>query len=178
MKNGPDRLILIAAVTRNGGIGLNNQLLMHLPEDLRHFRKVTMGCPVIMGRRTWDSLPPAFRPLPGRRNVVVSRNAALDCPGATRAANLPEALALLAGEARAFVIGGAQLYREAVPLADELVLTEIEAEPPADAFFPPWPREAFERVSCIPGTDTSDGHGDRPAYAFCTYRRLTSPDAA
>ncbi|NBQ90964.1 MAG: dihydrofolate reductase [Betaproteobacteria bacterium] len=165
----PTCLSLIAAVTRNGGIGLNNQLLVHLPEDLQHFRRVTMGCPVIMGRKTWDSLPPQFRPLPGRRNVVISRNANLDCPGATVHTSLQAALQALAAEPRVFVIGGAQLYAMALPLADELVLTEVDAEPPADAFFPRWSADEFEIVQ---RTEPATGGSASPVpFAFVTYRR-------
>ena len=168
--SGPSCLSLIAAVTRDGGIGLANRLLVHLPEDLKHFRRITLGCPVIMGRKTWDSLPEAFRPLPGRRNLVLSRDPNVVCPGAQTHAGLPQALAALAGEPRAFIIGGAEVYRLALPLADELVLTEIDAQPLADAFFPAWDRSAYEEVSRIPGTPPSS-EGTFPSYAFVTYRR-------
>lgn len=165
----PACLSLIAAVTRNGGIGLNNQLLMHLPEDLKHFRRVTMGCPVIMGRKTWDSLPATFRPLPGRRNVVISRDAAALCPGAEVSTTLEDALARLDGLPRVFVIGGAQIYALALPQADELVLTEIDAEPPADAFFPTWNRAEYNIA------ERTEPSADAPAapapFAFVTYRK-------
>lgn len=171
----PACLSLIAAITRNRGIGLNNQLLIPLPEDLRHFRRVTMGCPVIMGRKTWDSLPPAFRPLPGRRNVVVSRNAERACTGAEVCTSLEAAMHLLNAEPRVFVIGGAQLYALALPHADELILTEIDAEPPADAFFPAWSAADFQAVERIepPPSDPPPPVG----YAFVTYRRRLHPDA-
>lgn len=160
------RVTLIAAVARHGGIGWRNQLLVHLPEDLRHFRRVTLGCPVLMGRKTWDSLPAAFRPLPGRRNLVLSRSSDKACPGAEVVTTLEEALNRLRGEHRVFVIGGAEIYRLALPLADEMILTEIEAEPQADAFFPDWPRDAFKEIQRLPGTEPSE-----PAYAFVTYQR-------
>ena len=89
-------LVLVAAVARNGVIGSDNQLVFREPADQQHFRRVTMGCPVVMGRKTWDSLPERFRPLPGRRNVVVSRNAGLQAPGAEVALSLDAALASLA----------------------------------------------------------------------------------
>lgn len=167
----PACLSLIAAVSRNQGIGLNNQLLVHLPQDLRHFRRVTMGCPVIMGRKTWDSLPAAFRPLPGRTNIVLSRDAKTLCPGATVCTTLNAALAVVQDAPRVFVIGGAQVYAMALPMADELVLTEIDADLPADAFFPPWDRAEFE---CIERhtADEADKGANPPPYAFVTYRRL------
>ena len=140
------RLVLIAAVARGGVIGRGNALPWHLPADLRHFRETTRGAPVIMGRRTWESLPERFRPLPGRRNIVVTRQAGLRAEGAEVAADLPGALALVAGAERAFVIGGAELYAAALPLADELELTEIDADFDGDAHFPHWQREDFREL--------------------------------
>lgn len=166
------RLILIAAIAGHRGIGLHDRLLFNLPEDLQHFRRTTTGCPVIMGRRTWDSLPAAFRPLPGRRNIVLSRNAALEVPGAESATRLDQALARLSDAPRIFVIGGEQIYRMALPQADELILTEVRAEPPADAFFPAWDPQAFIETQRIPG----QGGPEAPAYDFVTYRR-TAPAA-
>ncbi|MES2993983.1 MAG: dihydrofolate reductase [Pseudomonadota bacterium] len=160
----PDRpaLSLIAAVPRNGALGKDNALIWREPEDLKNFRRVTMGSPVIMGRKTWDSLPARFRPLPGRRNLVVTRNSAWQVEGAEAVGSIDAALALLAGSPRAFVIGGAQLYALALPLADELVLTEIDAELDGDVFFPPWDRAQFARTARDP----------RAGYSFVTYRRL------
>jgi len=140
-------LALIAAVPRNRAIGRGGELIFHESEDQKHFRRVTMGCPVIMGRKTWDSLPPRFRPLPGRRNVVVTRNALWSAEGALRAGSLDEALRLAADAQKVFVIGGAELYALALPRADELVLTEIDADLDGDVFFPEWPRGAFRLLS-------------------------------
>ena len=137
------RLVLIAGVARNGAIGKDDALPWRLPEDLKHFRQHTLGWPVIMGRRTWESLPPAFRPLPGRRNLVVTRQARWGAEGAEPVPSLDAALERVQDRERAFVIGGAQLYAEALPRADELLLTEIDAEFEADAFFPAWDRSAF-----------------------------------
>jgi dihydrofolate reductase len=106
-----------------------------------------MGHPVVMGRRTWDSLPDRFRPLPGRRNVVVSRNPAWRADGADRAESLRDALRLLDGAPQVFVIGGAELYADALSEADELVLTEIDADVTGDTFFPSWDRATFEEQS-------------------------------
>src|SRR5664279_953713 len=109
-------LSLIAAVAKNRVIGNNNQLLWHLPEDMRHFRETTRGKPVIMGRKTWESLPDSFRPLPGRLNIVVSRNAAYQAPGATLAGSIDDAIRRIGDDAREiFVIGGEELYRQAMP---------------------------------------------------------------
>jgi dihydrofolate reductase len=137
-------LCLIAAVARNRAIGKNNQLLVHLPGDLPRFKKLTLGCPVIMGRKTWDSIG---RPLPQRRNIVITRNPSWRADGAEAAVSLAEALASVAGEPRAFVIGGAQIYAQALPLADELALTEIDADFEGDVFFPEWNRAWFEQTS-------------------------------
>ncbi|MDH4059759.1 MAG: dihydrofolate reductase, partial [Aquincola sp.] len=134
-------------------------------EDQAHFRRITMGCPVIMGRKTWDSLPARFRPLPGRRNVVVTRSATWHAAGAERAASLDEALALVADAPKAFVIGGGELYTLALPRADELVLTEIDtAFDGADAHFP-----AFAGFT----ESSREAHvaGDGTRYAFVTYQR-------
>ena len=113
-------VILIAAVARNGGIGRDNELLWRLPEDMARFKALTMGRPVIMGRKTWDSLPPKFRPLPGRRNLVLSRDSSLQLEGAEVFGTLTDALAACADSTELFVIGGAQIYAEALPLADRL----------------------------------------------------------
>lgn len=155
---------LIAIVARDGGIGHNNALLWHLSEDLKHFKRTTLGCPVIMGRKTWDSIG---RPLPGRRNIVVTRNAAWNASGAERAADLESALKTVADAPKVFVIGGAQLYAAALPLADELVLTEVDAQAPADTFFPAWERSAFTETHRDSHTDPSGLN-----YAFVTYRRI------
>ena len=159
----------MAAVARGGVIGLEGGLPWRIPEDMRHFRELTIGHPVIMGRRTWDSLPERFRPLPGRRNVVVTRNAAWREDGAERAGSLEDALRLLDGAPRVFVIGGAELYAVTLSLADELLLTEIDADVEGDTLFPPWERRAFE--------ETSREHQVSEAgipFSFATYRRRPS----
>lgn len=160
-------LSLIAAVDRHLAIGRGGELLWREREDQKHFRTVTMGCPVIMGRRTWDSLPPKFRPLPGRRNVVVTRNRQWQAEGAEGAASLDAALALVQGAAKVFVIGGGELYALALPLADELLLTEIDtALDRADAYFPSFDRGLFTEMA-------RETHvaADATPYAFVTYQR-------
>ena len=131
------RLGLIWAEAHGRVIGRGGALPWRLPEDLEHFKRTTLGCPVIMGRRTWDSLPPRFRPLPGRQNIVLTRSSDWSAHGAQRAASLDEALQLAAGAPRAWVIGGAQLYAAAIARADELRITEIDLDvPDGDAFAP------------------------------------------
>ena len=137
------RIYLVAAVARNGVIGAAGKLPWHLPEDLRHFKRLTLNHPVIMGRRTWESLG---KPLPGRENIVITRQPGYAAPGASVAASLAAAVALCAGESLAFVIGGAEIYTAALPLADGLVLTEIQQDFEGDTRFPQWDRAAW-RVS-------------------------------
>ena len=130
------KLGMIYARARNGVIGVEGALPWHLPEDLAHFKALTQGCPVIMGRKTWDSLPPRFRPLPGRRNIVVSRQAGWHAEGAERAGSLHEAIDACAGAPQAWVIGGAQLYALAEPLAHTAEVTVIDADYAGDALAP------------------------------------------
>lgn len=138
--SGATRIYLIAAVAKNGVIGAQGKLPWHLPEDLKHFKNLTLGHPVIMGRRTWESLG---KPLPGRENIVVSRKRGFEAPEASVAASLEAAIALCTGEAVAFVIGGAEIYAAALPLADGLALTEIHQEYEGDTRFPDWDRKAW-----------------------------------
>ena len=134
------QLHLIFARASNGVIGANNRLPWHLPEDLAHFKKLTLGCPVIMGRKTWDSLPPKFRPLPGRLNVVVTRQVelaeSLAAAGAQVAHSLQEAMEQCADEPHAWIIGGADLYAQALPLAYSAEVTEIDQDFDGDAYAP------------------------------------------
>ena len=160
------RVTLVAAIARGGVIGLDGKLPWHIPEDLAFFRDLTMGHPVIMGRVTWDALPVRFRPLPGRRNIVVTRNPAWSAKGAERAASLDEALGLLDGSAEVFVIGGSEIFAAALPRADALVLTELELDVEGDVFFPQWDRGTFREVSRI-GRVSADG----TTLAFVTYAR-------
>lgn len=127
-------ITMVASVGVNNELGRDGNLCWHIREDLKHFKETTMGGAVIMGRKTWESLP--RRPLPGRTNIVISRNPSLECPGALKAASLEDAL-IAAEDNRIFIIGGASVYKEAMPLANVLELTRILAEDPgADTFFP------------------------------------------
>ncbi len=155
---------LIAAVARNGAIGRDNALLWRLPEDLQHFKRTTLGCPIIMGRKTWDSIG---RPLPGRANIVITRDARWSAHGATTATTWGQALQAAGDVAKVFVIGGAQIYALALPHAHELVLTEVDDAPEADTHFPSWDTQAF-RETHREAHQTS-GLG----YAFVTYRRVS-----
>lgn len=130
------RVHLIFARAANGVIGRGNALPWHLPEDMAHFRNLTRGCPVVMGRKTWDSLPERFRPLPDRRNIVVTRQADWSADGAEPADGLPAALALCAAAPDVWVIGGAQIYAEALPFAHSAEVTEIHREFSGDAYGP------------------------------------------
>lgn len=134
------RVYLIVAVAANGIIGANGQLPWHLPEDLQHFKRLTMGHPVIMGRRTWESLK---GPLPGRENIVVTRTPGYEAPGAAVASSLEGALALCAGEPVAFVIGGSRLFAESLPIADGLVVTEIRKDFEGDTWMPEYDRSKW-----------------------------------
>ena len=129
-------LHLIYARSRNQVIGQQGGLPWHLPEDLAHFKRTTLGQPVIMGRITWESLPAAFRPLPGRTNVVVSRQPHFVASGAQVATSLQAAIKLFPTDQVVWLIGGAQLYAQAMPMASRLVVTEIDADFEGDAFAP------------------------------------------
>ncbi len=159
---------LIAAVAKGGGIGRAGDLLVRLPDDLPRFKRLTMGAPIVMGRKTWDSIG---RALPGRRNIVVTRDRGFRAAGAETVASLDEALAMADSAPRVFVIGGAEIYALALPLADELELTEIDAEFPADTFFPAWDRGQFEQTAREP---RENAEGLR--YAFVTYKRIAQGD--
>jgi dihydrofolate reductase len=130
------KLHLIYARARNGTIGKDGQMPWHLPEDLAHFKRVTLGQPVIMGRKTWDSLPARFRPLPGRVNIVITRQADWQAEGALRATSIEDAMPLCGDAPDAWIMGGAEIYRQAEPLASTAVVTEIDADFEGDAFAP------------------------------------------
>jgi dihydrofolate reductase len=166
MAAGP-RLHLIYARAANGVIGIHGTLPWHLPEDLAHFKRTTLGCPVIMGRKTWDSLPPKFRPLPGRTNIVVTRQENWSESGARSACTLREALQLCEQSPNVWVIGGAQLYALAEPLATTAVVTEIEQDFAGDAFAPrlgaAWAETAREHHVAANGLP----------FNFVTYARIS-----
>ena len=141
------RISLIAAVARNGVIGLDGGMPWHLPEELRHFKAMTMGHPLVMGRRTFDSIG---RPLPGRRTVVVTRDPSWQHAGVETAHSFAEAISLAGPADEVYVAGGSQVYAEAIPFAHRLVLTEVDAEPEGDTWFPEWDREEWREVTREP----------------------------
>jgi dihydrofolate reductase len=132
------RIGLVWAEASGGVIGAQGDMPWHVPEDLAHFTQVTSGAPVIMGRKTWESLPERFRPLPGRRNLVVTRSEDWSAPGAERAASLAAALttATEAAPDRVWVIGGGELFRESIGSADLLEVTELDLEVDGDTYAP------------------------------------------
>lgn len=158
------RLNLIAALGKNGVIGIANRLPWRLPDDLKHFKALTLGHPVLMGRKTFESLG---RPLPGRRNIVITRNAHYRPAGAEVAGSIEQALALCQDAAEVFFIGGADIYRQALPLAERLHLTEVDASPAGDAFFPAFDRARWRESAREARRDESVGLD----YAFVVYQR-------
>ncbi|AVP59014.1 dihydrofolate reductase [Pulveribacter suum] len=161
-------IALIYARAANGVIGQGGTMPWHLPEDLAHFKALTHGGPVIMGRKTWDSLPARFRPLPGRANIVVTRQGDWQAEGAQRAASLAEALELAgcAGTATAWIIGGAQIYAQALPLASRVEITEIGQDFAGDAYAPTLGPEWVEAARS-PGAVSAQGL----PYCFVRYQR-------
>jgi len=153
---------LVAALARNRVIGAGDRLPWHLPEDLRRFKRLTMGAPVIMGRKTHDSIG---RPLPGRRNIVVTRQADARWDGCEVARSLDDAIALAADAPEVFVIGGGELYRLALSRADRLYLTLIDADYEGDAFFPEFDPADWRETAREPGA----------GFAFVTYERSRKP---
>ncbi|MBP2380368.1 dihydrofolate reductase [Brachybacterium sacelli] len=187
---------MIWAQARDGVIGASGAMPWHLPEDLKHFSRTTKGSPVVMGRRTWESFPPKYRPLPGRTNIVITRDDAFADEGAVRARTIEEALDLAGSDlaARAgsadraelgdqaepaststiWVIGGGRVYREAMDRADLLVVTEIDLEIDGDTTAPPIPAD-FPAASTDPDPSTADSpwHTSRTGlrYRILTYSR-------
>ena len=127
-------LTLVAAMGRNGGIGFRGRMPWHLPAELKHFKRTTLGKPVVMGRKTWESIGKA---LPGRQNLVVTRNEAYAAEGCQVVASLVEAIET-AEDTEVMVIGGGELYRQALPLSSRMVLTTVDIEPECDTWFPAW----------------------------------------
>ena len=154
-------IVIIAAVARNRVIGKDNRLLWNIPEDMAHFKALTSGHTVVMGRKTWESLPPRFRPLPGRRNIVISRQPDYAAPGAEVADSLENALKLASTAAVVFVIGGEQIYTQAMAVADRLEITEVDLAPEGDAWFP--------EIAAVDWEQTAKTEGS--GFAFVTWRR-------
>ncbi|AXW11157.1 diacylglycerol kinase [Ralstonia solanacearum] len=163
-------LTLIVARARNGVIGRDNTLPWRLPEDLAYFKRTTMGAPIVMGRKTYESIG---RPLPGRRNIVVTRSAKLALPGCEIAHSLEDAQRLCIGVEQIFLIGGAQLYADALPSADRLIVTEIDADFEGDAHFPAPDPAVWHEVARETHHAAAPNDFD---YAFVTYERPPSDE--
>ena len=160
-------LSLIAAIGKNRELGLGGKLLWSLPDDMRHFNEVTAGHPVVMGRKTWESLPERFRPLPGRTNIIVTRQEGYGAPGATVVDSLEDARAPAArasGNDEVFIIGGGEIYSAALPFADRLYLTVVDSTTQADTFFP-----SYEQDFKILSKTTGSGE---PLHTFLTLERI------
>ncbi|HTL28296.1 MAG TPA: dihydrofolate reductase [Tepidisphaeraceae bacterium] len=160
------RLELVAAIAKNGVIGRKGQLAWHLPDDLKHFKSLTLGHPILMGRKTYESIS---RPLPGRRNIVVSSSMKTAPAGIDLASSLDQAIRLASqASERAFIIGGAVLYAAALPHVQRLHLTELDDAVEGDAIFPPFDKSQWKLTS-----ETPHPKDDRHAIAFrlCTYER-------
>jgi dihydrofolate reductase len=158
------RLTMVVALDRQRGIGIDNKLPWHLPEDLAHFKRTTSGHPIIMGRKTFDSIG---RPLPNRRNIVITRDPAWKHDGVEAVQSVDAAVAL-AGAAEAFIIGGAQIFVEALPRTDRLIVTEIDGEFSCDTFFPAIDRTQWRETAREPQHSAQNGF----AYAYVTYERI------
>lgn len=164
-------IALIWAMARNGVIGRDNKLPWYLPEDLKYFKRVTTGKPVIMGRKTYDSIG---RPLPNRTNIVVTRDASLQLPGVKVVTSLDDALDLARAESvisdveEVIVMGGAEIYAQALPLADRLYVTLVHAEVDGDAVFPPIDLDAYQELA----REDFTAEGPNPYdYSFVVYER-------
>ena len=153
---------LIVAVSQNGVIGKNNQLPWHLPADLKHFKQLTMGHPILMGRKTFESIG---KPLPGRTNIVITHQDHFACCGAVTAPSLEKALELGANEPEVFIIGGAAIFKQAMPLADKLYLTLIHKDFEGDAYFT-WNKSDWTEVSREDHTGS-----DSPPFSFITLQK-------
>lgn len=155
--------VIVAAVAENGVIGKDGDIPWHLPEDLKHFKQLTTGHPVIMGRKTFESLPESHRPLPDRTNVVLSRSGFDHSDESVKSANSLVEAYEISGELDevAYVIGGASVYEQALEDADRMVLTEVHEEYDGDTYFPEWSEESWEEIE----RDCRDG------FDFVEYRR-------
>lgn len=165
MTQNKPRVSVIAALARNRVIGIENRLPWRLPEDLAHFKALTLHHPILMGRKTFESLG---RPLPGRTNIVITRNVDYRRDGCLVADSIPAAIALCEDTDEVFFIGGAELYAQVIPLADRLYLTEVDVDAQGDAWFPDYDRSAFREISRESHTGTK---GDTLRFDFVVYER-------
>lgn len=157
-------ILLIAAISANRIIGRNGVTPWHIPEELRFFKATTMGSPIIMGRKTFNALP---GPLPGRENIVLSRNPDFHPEGITITQTLKQALERCAGQPRVYIIGGAQVFREAIPLATGIILSILEREVDGDTSFPEFNTDMFQETS-------RERHAGSEPFTVIRYRRISS----
>lgn len=162
-------LAIIVAKAKNGVIGIDNTLPWHLPADLKHFKQTTLGHPIIMGRKTWESLG---RALPGRRNIVISREARFHAEGAECFTSIDAAIDACKNEDLAFIIGGAQIYEQALDQVNKLVITEVDIEVAGDAHFPEISPSIWKEVDRQAHPAETIGDKQIPAYAFVTYTKI------
>lgn len=155
----------VVAISSNHAIGKNNELLWHLPADLKHFKQITSGHTVIMGRKTYDSIG---RPLPNRRNIIITRKTDLQIPGVEVTNSVDEALQLCAQEAEVFIIGGAEIYKSALPLTNRIYLTTVQATYDADAYFPEIDRNEWAETEI---EAHAPDEKNKLAYTFSTLSR-------
>ncbi|MBO6505700.1 MAG: type 3 dihydrofolate reductase [Kordiimonadaceae bacterium] len=160
------KVSLIVAMADNNAIGVDNQLPWHLPADLKYFKAVTMGKPIIMGRKTFESIG---RPLPGRQNIVITRNQDWTSDGVTIVRSTEQAVAAASTSDEVMVIGGAEIYRAMLPLVNKLYVTEVALSVEGDAFFPNIDPVEWQEVSRKPHA----AEADKPAYAFVTFERVS-----
>ncbi len=158
------KITIVVAIAQNKAIGKNNQLLWHLPADLKHFKEITSGHTIIMGRKTYDSIG---KPLPNRRNIVITRQA-LQLPGCEVVPSFNAALALCQNETELYIIGGAQIYKEALPLTDTIYLTEVHQSFEANTFFPEIRPEEWEEIL---RQNHAPDEKNALSYSFVTLRR-------
>lgn len=164
-------LAIIVARAKNGVIGVDNTLPWSLPEDLKHFKQTTLGYPIIMGRKTWDSLG---RALPGRRNIVITRQSSFSPNGAESFNSIEDAVKSCEHTEKAFIIGGAQIYEQALALdtLNKLIITEVDLEIAGDAFFPAFSLKQWKEIERIAHPANLNSDKPHPAYAFVTYERI------
>lgn len=157
-------IVMIAAMGTNRVLGKNGNLLWHIPEDLKHFKKLTTGFPIVMGRKTFESIK---RPLPNRRNIVISRSGFDVVPGVEVFDSLEKVMEVLSGEPRICIVGGGEIYSLCLPLANKMELTIVDDAPEGDAYFPLWNTEEWELLSEV----ESQNLGQSPKLKYCTWIR-------
>lgn len=163
----PHSLTIVVAAASDNAIGRDGDMLWHIPADLRHFKEVTRGGTVVMGRKTWESLPK--RPLPGRRNIVITRSSDYHSPGAEVVTGLDEALRLTITDERVYIIGGGEIYRQTLPIADCVELTRIEGNAPdADTFFPALDSDSWQLTAVSETFPAGENH---PPFRYETWHR-------